>query len=90
MLDLDLTIPGSEIAAFCQRCKIRKLALFGVILRGDFRHERDMDVLVDFAPGEATLLGIVKAVRLVLTFMEDVTGEAFLTRERFVKHDELS
>jgi predicted nucleotidyltransferase len=39
------------IAAFCERHHIRKLSLFGSILRDDFRPESDIDVLVDFEPG---------------------------------------
>jgi hypothetical protein len=39
------------IANFCQQNHIRKLSLFGSILRDDFRAESDVDVLVDFEPG---------------------------------------
>jgi len=39
------------IAAFCRRCHIRKLALFGSVLRADFRDDSDIDVLVEFEPG---------------------------------------
>jgi uncharacterized protein len=39
------------IAEFCQRHHIRKLALFGSVLREDFRPESDVDVLVEFEPG---------------------------------------
>jgi hypothetical protein len=43
------TIPKGEIAKFCQRWKIRELALFGSILRDDFGPDSDIDVLVTFA-----------------------------------------
>jgi hypothetical protein len=43
--------PRSEIAAFCRRHAIRKLSLFGSVLRDDFRPDSDVDVLVDFEPG---------------------------------------
>jgi predicted nucleotidyltransferase len=39
-----------EIEAFCRRWKINELAVFGSILRDDFRRESDVDVLVTFAP----------------------------------------
>jgi predicted nucleotidyltransferase len=42
------TIPGDAIAKFCQRWRIRELALFGSILRDDFGPESDIDVLVTF------------------------------------------
>ena len=43
------TIPRDEIAKFCQRWKIRELALFGSILRDDFGPDSDVDILVTFA-----------------------------------------
>lgn len=40
----------SQIADFCQRWNIIELALFGSILRSDFRPDSDIDILVSFAP----------------------------------------
>jgi len=34
----------------CQRNHIRQLALFGSVLRDDFRPDGDVDVLVEFEP----------------------------------------
>jgi predicted nucleotidyltransferase len=46
--------PSKErIAEFCQRHHIRKLSLFGSVLRDDFHPESDVDVLVEFEPGHA-------------------------------------
>ena len=42
-------IPRDRIAEFCRRYRIRRLALFGSILRDDFRPESDVDVLVELA-----------------------------------------
>ncbi len=45
-------VPDREaIAAFCRRNRIRKLALFGSVLREDFTPASDIDVLVEFEPG---------------------------------------
>ena len=41
-------VPMSKIAEFCQRWKIRELALFGSALRDDFRSDSDLDILVTF------------------------------------------
>ena len=46
-----IPIPREQIAAFCKRRHIRKLALFGSVLRDDFRPDSDVDVLVEFEPG---------------------------------------
>lgn len=43
-------IPEDKIADFCQRWRITELALFGSVLRSDFRPDSDVDVLVSFAP----------------------------------------
>jgi len=42
-------IPQDKIADFCRRWKITELALFGSVLRDDFRPDSDVDVLVSFA-----------------------------------------
>lgn len=44
-------IPRERIAEFCRRHRIRRLALFGSVLRDDFKPESDVDVLVEFEPG---------------------------------------
>ncbi|HLA80236.1 MAG TPA: nucleotidyltransferase family protein [Thermoleophilia bacterium] len=45
-----LEISRDKIAEFCRRWKITELALFGSVLRDDFRPDSDIDVLVTFAP----------------------------------------
>lgn len=49
-MGVNLTIDREQIAAFCRRHQIRKLALFGSVLREDFRSDSDVDVLVEFEP----------------------------------------
>lgn len=45
-----IPIDCERIAAFCRRWRIREFALFGSVLRDDFRPDSDVDVLVRFAP----------------------------------------
>ena len=45
-----ITIPRKKLAGFCHRWKISELALFGSVLREDFRSDSDVDILVTFAP----------------------------------------
>jgi len=47
----NIALPREEIAGFCRRNRIRRLALFGSVLRGDFGPESDVDLLVEFEPG---------------------------------------
>ena len=46
-----IDIPKERIADFCRRNRIRRLALFGSVLRDDFGPDSDVDVLVEFEPG---------------------------------------
>jgi predicted nucleotidyltransferase len=46
-----LEIPKEQVAEFCRRHHIHKLALFGSVLRDDFQYDSDVDVLVEFEPG---------------------------------------
>ncbi len=46
-----IEIPREKIGMFCRANGIRRLALFGSILRDDFNPESDVDVLVEFQPG---------------------------------------
>jgi uncharacterized protein len=50
-MTIQLALPITEIEAFCRRHGICKLALFGSVLRSDFRTDSDVDVLVEFEPG---------------------------------------
>jgi len=40
-----------QIAELCRRHHIRRLSLFGSVLRDDFRPDSDVDVLVEFETG---------------------------------------
>jgi predicted nucleotidyltransferase len=44
-------IPKERVAEFCRRNQIRRLALFGSVLRDDFGPTSDVDVLVEFEAG---------------------------------------
>ncbi|MEI8015185.1 MAG: nucleotidyltransferase domain-containing protein [Nitrospira sp.] len=47
---IQIMVPKDRITAFCQKWKITELALFGSVLREDFRPDSDVDVLVTFSP----------------------------------------
>jgi len=44
-------LPKDRIRGFCRRWRIRELAVFGSILRDDFRPDSDIDFLVSFHEG---------------------------------------
>ena len=45
-----IKIPKKELADFCRRYQVQKLALFGSVLSNNFRADSDVDVLVSFLP----------------------------------------
>ncbi len=49
-MNANIPIDREAIAAFCCKWKISELALFGSVLREDFRPDSDVDVLVTFQP----------------------------------------
>ncbi len=46
-----IQLPVEALKELCRRHHIRRLALFGSVLREDFSPESDVDVLVEFEPG---------------------------------------
>jgi predicted nucleotidyltransferase len=45
-----VTFDRQKIAELCRRYGVAELAVFGSVLRDDFRADSDVDVLVSFAP----------------------------------------
>jgi uncharacterized protein len=76
-----ITIPPQRVAEFCRRHHIRRLALFGSVLREDFRPGSDVDVLVEFEPGYTPGLdffGMETELSEVLGRNVDLNTPAFL------------
>ena len=60
---------NEEIAAACRRNHVRRLAIFGSALRGDFNPERsDVDLIVEFEP-----LSIVQYSESYFALLEDLS-----------------
>jgi predicted nucleotidyltransferase len=54
----------AKIEAFCQKWRVREFALFGSVLREDFRDDSDVDVLVEVRAGQpGQLLGLAGHAR---------------------------
>ncbi len=85
-----IAVDRDQIADFCRRYHVRKLALFGSVLRDDFRPDSDVDVLVEFeADAEVSLFDIVR-MRAELTGIfgreVDLVDEGAL-RNPFRRHE---
>ena len=58
-----ISIDRDAVSAFCRRHHISRLAVFGSVLRDDFRPDSDIDVLVEFQPGHVPGLDFVAIER---------------------------
>jgi predicted nucleotidyltransferase len=59
-----LPIPLEELAHFCRHYQVRELALFGSMLRQDYRPDSDVDLLVSFQPAaRVTFLTLARMQR---------------------------
>jgi uncharacterized protein len=59
---LKIQPPQSELAAFCQKWKIKEMSFFGSVLREDFRSDSDIDIIVSFE--DNSTWGILELVRM--------------------------
>ena len=63
-----IQIPKDRVVEICRRYHVRRLALFGSVLRDDFTAASDVDVLVEFEPGKTPGFGFFR--------MQDELSEA--------------
>ena len=67
-----ISIDREKLGALCRRHQIRRLSLFGSVLRPDFRPESDVDVLVEFEPGKVP--GFLKLYEIEVELSELLGG----------------
>lgn len=81
---VQISVDRKKIAAFCRRNGIRRLAFFGSVLREDFRPDSDVDVLVEFAPGNSVGLRFFTMERELSRLLgrnADLNTSGFLSEE---------
>ncbi len=83
MVIRNIDIPSETIATFCVRHHVRRLALFGSVLREDFRPDSDLDVLVEFKEGHTpglAFFGMQEELSELLGRKVDLNTPGFLSR----------
>jgi uncharacterized protein len=78
-----IPIDRRAISEFCQRHHIRRLALFGSVLRDDFTPASDVDVLVEFEPGHVpgfAFFDLEQKLSAMLGRKVDLNTPGFLSR----------
>ena len=82
-MNVHIDIPNEQLSDFCRRHRIRKLALFGSVLRDDFMPDSDVDVLVEFEPGSVVGLRFFKIeaeLSEIFGFKVDLNTPGFLSK----------
>ena len=78
-----IDIPLERISRFCRRHHIRRLSLFGSVLREDFTAQSDVDVLVEFQSGHTpglTFFRMQEELSELLGRKVDLNTPGFLNR----------
>ena len=81
--ELPISIDRQEVAAFCRARGIRKLSLFGSVLRQDFSPESDVDVLIEFLPGKTpglAFFGYGDQLETLIGHKVDLNTPGFLSK----------
>jgi uncharacterized protein len=79
---VQIQIPKDSLVSFCRRNHIRKLSLFGSVLRDDFRPDSDIDVLILFEPGHVVGFRIIEMEQELSTILGghkiDIINEKYI------------
>lgn len=67
-----MTFPKEKLTELCRRHGIRRLSLFGSVLRGTDRPDSDVDLLVEFEPGR--IPGLLALARIELELSDLLDG----------------
>lgn len=77
---MKIELPRDRLMHFCQRHHIRRLAVFGSVLREDFRPESDVDFLVEFEPEYVP--GLIRLAGMELELSDIIQRKADLRTPR--------
>lgn len=79
----DIEVPEEELFALCRRFGVARLEVFGSSARGDFHPESDVDLLVEFLPGER--IGLIRLARLQIELQSLLGHDVDLVPRRGLK-----
>ena len=68
---VQISVDEQTLSRFCRENRIRRLSLFGSVLRDEFGPDSDVDVLVEFEPG--TRIGLMGLTRVEMA-LSDLLG----------------
>ena len=91
---LPIELPQNQISNFCKRWKVTELALFGSVLRDDFRPDSDLDVMVKFHPDAHPTFSTLDRMEaeLAAIFQRDIdliTRQGIETSRNYLRRQEI-
>lgn len=92
--ELPVKVSKEKISEFCKKWKVKEFALFGSVLRDDFKSDSDVDVMVDFEQDSGrTLFDLVDMIdELKNIFGRDVdllTRKAVERSRNYIRRKEI-
>jgi predicted nucleotidyltransferase len=75
-----LHLPEGALTALCRRYHIKRLSVFGSVLREDFRPDSDVDVLVEFEPGTRPTYFTLSRIEAELSHLTGRRADVHMTK----------
>lgn len=89
-----IELPMEKIADFCHKWQVTEFALFGSVLRDDFRPDSDIDVMVQFHPDAHPTFGSLDRMETELKNMFErdvdlITRKGIETSRNYLRRREI-
>ena len=89
-----VAVPREKITAFCHKWQVTELALFGSVLRDDFRPDSDIDVMVQFHPNARPTFCTLDEMEVELKTIFDrdvdlITRQGIETNRNYLRRHEI-
>ena len=94
MIKIQLNLPTEEIITFCQKWQVTELALFGSVLRDEFRPNSDIDIMVQFHPEAHPTFGTLEQMEAELKSLcnrevDLVTRQGIESSQNYLRRHEI-
>jgi predicted nucleotidyltransferase len=91
---LPIELPMKQIAEFCQKWQVTECALFGSVLRDDFRPDSDIDIMVEFDPAACPTFSTLDRMEaeLKIIFGRDIdliTRQGIVSSRNYLRRHEI-
>jgi uncharacterized protein len=89
-----IDLPMEKIAEFCRKWQVTEFALFGSVLRDDFRPDSDIDVMVEFHPEAHPTFSTLDQMEAELNTIFDrdidlITRQGIKTSRNYLRRHEI-